>query len=1280
MHVDHTFFEQILAALPDGVTISDRNFKIIYQNTLARNSFGSHVGEHCYHVYEGRDRVCAGCGLQQVFATGKPVTVQRTTVAPDGSATCWEIFCFPLLNPDGEIMAGVELGRDITARQRAEEERQADLKFFECMDQVNRAMQGATDLDQMMRDVLDVVLSVFACERAYLLHPCDPAAASWRVPMERTRPEYPGVLARGLEIPMDPDVAETMRLLLATDGPVQFGPGTPHPLPSEVAEQFGFQSFMGMALWPRVGLPWQFGIHQCSRPRLWTMAEVRLLQEIGHRLAEGLTGLLAHHALLEQQHHAQSLLRLSKQLECAQSYDEALDTARQEVAAVIGYQNLWVYLLTEDKQYAYALAAGGAASADILAEEGSAKLTIAGDRMLEEIAAAKDLVVVEDARTDERTNKEIVAKMGLRTIVNIPIFLMDRHLGAIGTGTFGDEGIRVPTASERQYLVALASHMAVTLDRIHLLAERRQTEEVRQENLKFFEKMDKVNRAIQGATDLEQMMQHVLDVVLEIFACDRASLVYPCDPNSPCWRVPMERFNKKYPGVFSLDVDMPMTPEVAAMHRASRLSDHPIMFGAGTHFPLPEDIRHFGDQTGIGMAIYPKIGTAWGFSVTQCAVHRVWTTDEANLLQEIGRRLADGLTGLLSYREQRENRAFLDNIVESIPSMLFVKDAKNLRFVRFNKAGEQLLGYTRYELLGKNDYDFFPPHIADFFTAKDRQVLSLKQPLDIPEEKIRLKNGEERILHTRKIPLLNDKGEPQYLLGISDDITSQKHTEESLRKLSQAVEQSPVSILITDAAGNIEFVNSQFLQTSGYSFAEVAGQNPRIFKSGTTPDAQYQQLWQTISAGGVWRGEFHNKKKNGELFWEQATIAPIRNTEHRITHYVAVKEDITERKLLEEKLRQSQKMEAVGRLAGGVAHDFNNMLGVIVGHTELLLNQIDPAQPLFTPLQEIRKAAEKSGDLTRQLLAFARKQAIAPVVLDLNEIVDGMIKMLQRIIGEDIHLAWSPGRNLWPVMVDPGQIDQVLANLCVNARDAIAGVGRVTIETENTSFDEAYCSEHPGYFPGDYVLLAMSDSGCGMTSEILGNIFEPFFTTKETGKGTGLGLATVYGIVKQNNGFINVYSQPGHGSTFNIYFPRQMGTTGQNPPICASTQIERGSETILLVEDDAEILKITAMILEKQGYTVMATNSPREAIRLAEEYADQIALLLTDVIMPEMNGRDLAHALASRHPGIKHLFMSGYTADVIAHHGVLTRGIHFIQKPFSIQGLTAKVRETLRDT
>jgi two-component system cell cycle sensor histidine kinase/response regulator CckA len=338
---------------------------------------------------------------------------------------------------------------------------------------------------------------------------------------------------------------------------------------------------------------------------------------------------------------------------------------------------------------------------------------------------------------------------------------------------------------------------------------------------------------------------------------------------------------------------------------------------------------------------------------------------------------------------------------------------------------------------------------------------------------------------------------------------------------------------------------------------------------------------------------------------------------------------------------------------------------------------VDPAQPLFADLQEIQKAARRSADLTRQLLAFARKQTIAPKVLDLNETVESMLKMLRRLIGENIDLSWLPGNNLWPVKVDPSQIDQILANLCVNARDAIAGVGKVTIETKDSTFDETTCAAHAGFVPGEYVRLTVSDNGCGMDTETRAHIFEPFFTTKGVGEGTGLGLSTVYGIVKQNNGYIDVDSAPGQGTIFKIYLPRHAGQVVEDRK-AASAEIPKGSgETVLLVEDEPAILNIAKRMLELLGYSVLAAHRPAEAIRLAEAHVGEIHLLMTDVVMPEMNGRDLAKTLLSPYPRLTALFMSGYTADVIAHRGVLDEGVCFIQKPFSIKDLAAKIRQAL---
>ena len=428
--------------------------------------------------------------------------------------------------------------------------------------------------------------------------------------------------------------------------------------------------------------------------------------------------------------------------------------------------------------------------------------------------------------------------------------------------------------------------------------------------------------------------------------------------------------------------------------------------------------------------------------------------------------------------------------------------------------------------------------------------------------------------------------------------------------------------------------------------------------------------------------ESWQRRKDGEIrllgWWCKAVL----DEEGRVTGGLSTARDITESKLaedervkLEGQLHQAQKMESIGRLAGGIAHDFNNMLSVILGHAEITLMRIDPNQPVYTSLKEISRAAERSADLTRQLLGFARKQPVAPEVIDLNESLAGLLSMLQRLIGENIQISWKPGSNLWSVMMDSSQIDQIMANLCVNARDAITDLGTISIATENCSIEDS--NSNPSYVsPGDYVRILVSDTGPGMDEATLEHIFEPFFTTKGIGEGTGLGLATVYGIVKQNNGFINVWSEPGAGTTFTLYFPRHQGAVEQAVEKGVKL-IQQGRETILLVEDEPAILEMTAMILTELGYNVLKAVTASDAIRMAREHGGEIDLLLSDVIMPEMNGRDLANNLHFSYPEMKRLFMSGYTADIISSHGVLYGGIHFIQKPFQLSVLAAKLREVL---
>ncbi len=510
-----------------------------------------------------------------------------------------------------------------------------------------------------------------------------------------------------------------------------------------------------------------------------------------------------------------------------------------------------------------------------------------------------------------------------------------------------------------------------------------------------------------------------------------------------------------------------------------------------------------------------------------------------------------------------------------------------------------------------------------------------------------------------------------------------KQAEDELRKLSHAVTQSPVSIIITDHNGIIEYVNPKFTQITGYSADEVVGKNPRILKSGEISDTEYRNLWETIASGREWHGEMINKKKNGELFWEKVCISPIRNSDGAITHFMGIKEDISDYRQTEREhrqamaqLRQAQKMEAIGQLAGGVAHDFNNLLTIINGYSTLLLHEMPAENPFRTEVEQILKAGERAADLTHQLLAFSRRQVLEPKVISINYLVRNLEKMLKRLIRENIVLETRLSDCLGVVKADPGQVEQILMNLLVNARDALEDGGVITIETANSFLDRAFVNGNPGAVEGSYVMLAVHDNGVGMAEETKRKIFEPFFTTKIQGKGTGLGLATVYGIVKQSGGYIQVVSELGQGASFRVYLP-QVNSQADNEESCAAEEVSKGTGTILVVEDEAGVLNLAVRTLSRRGYTVLQATSPSEASEIFDSNLHLIDLVLSDVIMPEKNGPALMREFREKRPDIKILFMSGYTDDTMLPQEITNERIAFINKPFTPDVLFGRVRDEL---
>jgi len=625
-------------------------------------------------------------------------------------------------------------------------------------------------------------------------------------------------------------------------------------------------------------------------------------------------------------------------------------------------------------------------------------------------------------------------------------------------------------------------------------------------------------------------------------------------------------------------------------------------------------------------------------------------------------------------------------ILKAIGDAVIATDASG-RVELLNQAAEKLTGWSEGEARGRQLDEVFRIISEETRSPVESPVTKvLKEGVVVGLANHTLligRDGSERPIADSGAPIYDEQGNITGVVLVFRDQTEERRIEIELRQSEERfrgfVENAHDVVYSLSPAGVITYISPNWTDFLGDGAENPLGQ---VFDHLIHPDdlGLCRNFFEkTLKCGEKQTSpEYRVKFSDKTWRWQVSSGSPVKDEDGQIIGFIGIARDVTEQVALRDQLLQSQKVEAVGRLAGGVAHDFNNMLGVILGNAELALAKIKPDDPLFKRLKQIVNAAQRSAEVTRQLLAFARKQTVAPKVLDLNISVTGMLQMLERLIGEDIDIAWRPASELWQIRIDPSQLDQLLANLCVNARDAIGGVGKITIETRNVSFDDEYCANHIDVFPGDYVLLAVSDDGCGIEKELQAKIFEPFFTTKSLGRGTGLGLATVHGIVKQNNGFINVYSELDRGTTFRIYLPRQVGEVEEMINRENSAIPSGCGETVLLVEDDQAILEMTRSMLESHHYQVLTAWSPSEAMRLAQLKEDSIDLMITDVVMPEMNGRDLAGIIQALQPQMKVLFMSGYTANVIAHHGVLDDGVNFIQKPFSVAEFAVKVQEVIR--
>jgi two-component system cell cycle sensor histidine kinase/response regulator CckA len=597
-----------------------------------------------------------------------------------------------------------------------------------------------------------------------------------------------------------------------------------------------------------------------------------------------------------------------------------------------------------------------------------------------------------------------------------------------------------------------------------------------------------------------------------------------------------------------------------------------------------------------------------------------------------------------------------------------------------------------YRIFGLRPREFTPnfegvleyvhPQDRDLVTRTVERSLNTLEPFSFHLRAIRA-DGEAKIIHYRGSLVADEEGRPVRMFGTAQDVTELKEAEQKIRqaeeKYRSIFENAVEGIFQSTPDGRLISANPAMARILGFeSPEELMAERTDIGAQHYVDPNCREELLRTLAEQGVVVGfECEVYRKDRSVIWAIESIRAISDESGALLYYEGSLEEITERKTLEEQLRQSQKLEAIGQLAGGIAHDFNNLLTAITGYTELALRRLSAEDPIYHNLSEIRKAADRAASLTSQLLAFSRKQILQPKVINLNAIVSDVDRMLRRLIGEDINLLTKTEPELGSVKADPGQISQVIMNLAVNARDAMPGGGSLTIETSNVYLDVEYASRHVAVRPGHYVMLAVSDTGTGMDEKTRVRIFEPFFTTKEISKGTGLGLSTVYGIVKQSGGNVWVYSEVGHGTTFKIYLPRVDEGARENQSDALESEATHGDETVLIAEDDDSVRQLAREVLEMGGYTALEASNGGAASVVCEQHEGKIHLLLTDVVMPEMSGRHLSERLKELRPEMRVLFMSGYTSNAIVHHGMLDENTNFMQKPFSPDDLLKKIRQVL---
>lgn len=1295
-HVTMPYYERLMADMDSILWEADaQTFQYTYVSEQAERLLGYPIAQWlqpnfgCDHLHPA-DRDSAIDGYRRAANENRNLNLEYRMMAADGRIV-WLRNVVSMIKADNQVSKLCGIMTDITERKQAEEAQQAHLHFLESMDKINRVIQRTNDFTQMLQDVLDVTLAIFGCDRAGLLYPCEPDAATWSVPMERTQPEYPGAFVTGVETAMDADMAQTFRILRASNGPVQFGPGAAYPLPTEAAKQHQIQSAIAIALYPKMDKPYLFGLHQCAQPRLWTPQEEQLFQAIGRRLVDALNSLVSYRHLQESERRYREIFDNSSDvLAIAEVTTEGrfkLLDVNPALCKMLGlHQNQLIGAFLEDFAQLHESAR------IMLAEHRQClvqKAPVAVERAWETptgrwhvhftlIPVSNDagqIYRIVGMGRDQTAQKS--AEDRLRVFLDHAtdaFFLHDASgivldanrracemLGYTRAELIGMSPLFFDTTLDPQVADdmnrCLAAGQTIIAERSHRRKDgsvypieiriRSVWQDGQQFNVSLVQDITERKRVESELRASEARFRTFVDHATDGFFLQAAGGMIVDINRQACESLgySREELMGQFPSFFDLD----WTPDFAVSLRQRLNAGEIVTFESrhrrkdGSIFPVEVRVRSFtldGRTFGLG------------------------------LVRDITRRKQ--AAAALKESEERYRTLY-----EANPTMYFTVDAAGT-ILSVNQFGAEHLGYTVAELTGHSVLDIF--YEEDKAAAQIFVRQCIAHPGEIFHWSLRKVHKNGALLWVEETArAVQDVNGLLVVLIVCEDITERKRTEQALIEshnlLNAIIEGTTDMTFAKDREGRYLMMNSAGARLMGRPLADIIGKDDHaLFPPAIADDVMRKD--RLIMAHGETQ-TFEETVKGSVLRTFLTTKGVYRDSYGTVNGIVAISREITEFKRLEEQFRQAQKMEAVGRLAGGVAHDFNNLLTVINGYSQLIFNRLPVTDPNRQRLAEIQKAGERAASLTRQLLAFSRKQLLQPEVVNLNTLLTELLKLLQRLIGEDIELALTTAVDLGLTKVDPGQFEQAIINLAVNARDAMPHGGRLTITTCNAELDATYAERYPEVQAGSYVCVTVKDTGCGMDEVTMARIFEPFFTTKEVGKGTGLGLAMVYGFVKQSGGHVEVFSELGRGTTFRIYLPCTEETRVMVKAGPVQQEIPKGTETILLVEDEEAVHKLFRSVLHTGGYTVLEANDGQRALELAQQHPTPIHLLITDLVMPRMSGRQLADRLCVLRPTMRVLFMSGYTEEAVTHHQGQELKIAFLQKPFDPLSLAQKVRELL---